>query len=218
MVSAIVSGKLVGEVLTGRERGHLGDLTQGQVLALVAIAEKCHTDSRQASVRMAYIQAAMGQSRRSAERAIHVLKTRQLITVVKRGYKTHGTGHAPIYRLELPPPTTAETESDASATLDGVSAHDGLPPLKMAETPSIVLPPNPDVLPPNGQGASAVLGGDHDGSLYDGINDGKDTAKDKKECTVFGCDLQPEPGGEGLCMRHIEHLAERVNPIRRGRS
>jgi hypothetical protein len=124
-----VSGQLVGEVLDAAEAGHLDDLSQGDLLALVAIAEKCHHVSRQGSVRIGRIQAATRKSKRTAERVIRRLKQRGHIRVVKRGFKAHGVAKAPIYELnELVPSKVAQANGGASATQDGGSNPDELPP------------------------------------------------------------------------------------------
>jgi hypothetical protein len=142
-----MSGQLVGEVV-GARRGCLAPLTQAETLALVAIASRCNTETRQGWVAKAEIQAAIGQSERTTERVLATLTKRGLIGVAKRGYNSHGVSRAPVYWLAvLPPPKMAETQACASATLDGGTTED-------------VLPPNPDVLPPNQACASATLDGD----------------------------------------------------------
>lgn len=144
-----MSGQLVGEVLGARAE-HLADLTQAETLALVAIAEKCHVDSRQGSVRLAYIQAAIGKSQRTVVRTLGQLKDRGLIRVVKRGYKSHGVARASVYELALlAPPRVAQAGGSGYATQDGATTSD-------------VLTPNPDVLTPSMGG---VLDGPCDGSL-----------------------------------------------------
>ena len=110
-----MSGQLVGEVLAARG-GHLAELSQGQTLALVAIAEKCHADSRQGSVRLSHIQAVIGKSQRTAVRTLEQLKSRGLIRVVKRGYKSHGVARANIYELSvLTPHKMAQATNGAYA-------------------------------------------------------------------------------------------------------
>jgi hypothetical protein len=155
-----VSGQLVGEVLDAAEAGRLKGLSNGAAWALVTIAEKCHTTTRQGSVRMSRIQAVMGdKSRRTAARAVRELADRRLIQVVKHGYMSHGIGHANVYELAvLVPPKTAQATEDACATLDVASKGN-------------VLVPNPDVLVPNPDVLVPSMDGNHDG-IYDGLNDG----------------------------------------------
>ncbi|MDA4110179.1 hypothetical protein [Mycolicibacterium holsaticum] len=160
-----MSGQLVGEVLDART-GHLADLTQAQTLALVAIAEKCHTDSRQGSVRLAHVQAAIGKSPRTAVRTLEQLKDRGLIRVVKRGYKSHGVARANIYELlALTPPRVAQPSDNACATQDGVSTAD-------------VVAPTPDVVAPFSDVVTPPLGGTLDGSI-DGSLDGSACAREE---------------------------------------
>lgn len=181
-----MSGQLVGEILDARA-GHLADLSQAQTLALVAIAEKCHADSRQGSVRLAHIQAAIGRSQRTAVRALEQLKDRGLIRVVKRGYKSHGVARANVYELAVVAP-----QDGACATQDGVSTRPVDSPVdtppKMAQaidgacatqdgvSTADVLAPNPDVLAPNPDVLTPPIGGAHDGSL-DGEDDGGTCAR-----------------------------------------
>ncbi|WP_111510931.1 hypothetical protein [Mycobacterium kyogaense] len=109
-----MSGQLVGEVLAAsdslRERG----LSDVGFHALIAIAEKANTFTRQASVRWDHIRAGLfGKSQRTAERAIQDLKRSKLIVVVRPGFNTnHGRAAAPIYEiLPLTDPATQTAES-----------------------------------------------------------------------------------------------------------
>jgi hypothetical protein len=119
-----VSGQLVGEVIDAAEAGQFHGLSQGDLLALVAIAEKCGTETRQGSVRIVRIQATMGQSKRTAVRALQRLKDQGHIRVVKRGFKSHGVAKAPIYELAaFAPPKMAQTTEDVCAILGGVNGN-----------------------------------------------------------------------------------------------
>jgi hypothetical protein len=161
-----MSGQLVGEVLDARESGRLDSLSRGDVLALIAIAEKCHGTTRQGSVRMSRIQAAMGASKSTAARAMRRLKDRGLIWVVKRGYESHGTGHANVYRLALfvSAEMTQATENACATQDDTCKVDVHVPNPDMHVSNRDVHVPNPDMhVPP--------VGGNHDG-LYDGTNDG----------------------------------------------
>ncbi|WP_220388667.1 hypothetical protein [Mycolicibacterium fluoranthenivorans] len=86
---------------------------------MIAIAEKAHGDTREASVRWSHIQGGLyGASKRTAERAVSDLKTARLITVVKPGFDNgHGYARAPIYRIErLPDADTAMSVSPPTDT------------------------------------------------------------------------------------------------------
>jgi hypothetical protein len=137
-----VSGQLVGEVIAARA-GCLAPLSQGETLALIAIATRCKADTRQGWVTYAEIMATVGCSERTAQRIIAKLKKRGCIAVVKRGYKAPGQpARAPVYRVaEFRPPIVAEA--------DAPSSRQTVPSSRQMETE---LPPN------NGQ-APATLGG-----------------------------------------------------------
>lgn len=154
-----MSGQLVGEVLEARA-GQLVDLSQAETLALVAIAEKCHVDSRQGSVRMSYIEAAIGRSRRTAARALAQLRQRQLIRVVKRGYKSHGVARASIYELSVLVPSRAAQAPVLGHAIQAGTSVD----LPLVPDPGVLVP-NPDVVVP-------ALDGTLDGSI-DGSIDGR---------------------------------------------
>ncbi|MGV0161367.1 hypothetical protein ACRU3B_18235 [Mycobacterium colombiense] len=165
-----MSGQLVGEVFDAREAGLLDDLTQGQLLALVAIAEKCHHASRQGSVRMSRIAAVMGKSESTAKRAVKVLRERErggLVRVVKGGYVSHGEGHANVYELLV---QRSPKVTHASEQVQGSP--------KMTYASPDVQGPNRDVHRSSGDvhrskrpSAEVTQDDPHDG-LYDGINDG----------------------------------------------
>ena len=183
-----MSGQLVGEVLDARAE-RLADLSQAQTLALVAIAEKCHADSRQGSVRLSHIQAAIGKSQRTTVRTLEQLKDRELIRVVKRGYKSHGVARASIYELSaLTPPKVAQPTSGAYATQDGA-------------TNGHVLTPNPDVLTPS-------MGGVLDGSI-DGSIDGRE-ARACASGEPLDVETVPDPGN---ALSLISNLSEQQNNV-----
>jgi hypothetical protein len=141
-----VSGQLVGEVLDAIESGAIGLAPQNQRWALVAIAEKCHTKTRQGSVRFDRIKAVVGKSTRTTRRALAELKDAGLIRVVKPGFKAHGKAMSPIYELaaELVP-----SKSGTTHTAEVVPSAAG-------------LVPNPNGLVPSMDGP---LDGSLDGSL-----------------------------------------------------
>lgn len=115
-----MSGQLVGEVIAAAPQLRAMGLSPNGFHALIAIAEKCHHMTRQASVRREWIQAAIygSSSPRSAERAVRELRDLKLIDVLKRGYKApNHKAMASTYQLmELPPPIVADADSEAPAT------------------------------------------------------------------------------------------------------
>jgi hypothetical protein len=191
-----MSGQLVGEVLDAAEAGHLDGLSQGDLLALVAIAEKCGTENRQGSVRIGRIQAAMGKSKRTAVRALERLKQRGHIHVVKRGFKSHGVARASIYGLNvLAPPKVAQATDDACATQDGVS-------------PNVLAPKRPCACAKS-ECACATQGGVLDGSIDGSIDggacatDGANVPANPEPPQEIPEEEQPEP--PEYCPAHMPH-------------
>jgi hypothetical protein len=115
-----MSGQLVGEVIAASPQLRAGGLSRNGFLALIAIAEKCHHQTRQGTVRRSWIQAAIysGNSTRTAERAVRELRDAKLIDVLKRGYKApNQKALSTMYELlELPPPIVADANGEAPAT------------------------------------------------------------------------------------------------------
>lgn len=118
-----MSGQLVGEVIDAAEAGTLPPLSRPAFSALLAIAEKCHTVTRQGSVRQERIRAAIfaQNSSRTAVRAVKELRDAGLVSVVKRGFKApDGSGGATIYELarlsEAHATQVACADSEAHAT------------------------------------------------------------------------------------------------------
>jgi hypothetical protein len=158
-----MSGQLVGEVLDAAEAGQLDKLSRPAFSALLAIAERCHHFSRRGSVSRSRIKAAIhaGNSDRTADRAVRELKDAGLIQVVKRGYESHGEGHANIYELcMLAPPKMAEAPDDAYATQDGGSTTQCASAKIACASAKIAC-------------ASATQDGEHNGTK-DGTKDGKE--------------------------------------------
>lgn len=108
----------MGEVIAASERLRNGGLSERGFYALVAIAEKCHTKTREGSVRWDHIRNGLyGASKRTAERAVHDLKSAGLVSVVLRGFNNnHGRSCAPIYRIA--PLTDTDTQVSSSPTTD----------------------------------------------------------------------------------------------------
>lgn len=113
-----MSGQIVGEVLAASSALRAGGLSERGFHALVAIAEKAGTDTREASVPWTHISAGLyGASKRTAERAVHDLKRGNLITVVRPGFDNgQGRACAPIYRVHRV--TDTDTQVSASANCD----------------------------------------------------------------------------------------------------
>lgn len=178
-----MSGQLVGEILDAVEAGHLAGLSQGELLALLAVAEKCHTRTRQGSVRLGRIAAALGRSQATAKRTTKKLRDRGLIEVVKRGYRSHGVGHATVFRLAMlgSPLDEPSTTPDAGIT-PGVSRA----PVSLGspmDEPSVESAglKNGMCSAQNGHVLGSPMGELHDG-LYDGLYDGGRARDDKPRC------------------------------------
>jgi hypothetical protein len=121
-----MSGRLVGEVIALSEQLRERGLSQRAFYALIAIAEKAHTETRQGSVRWDHIRAALyGASKRTAERAIREL-TKAGIVVAKPGYKNAHGSRAPTYTIQqLADTDTQMSESTGSDTDTQVSESTG---------------------------------------------------------------------------------------------
>lgn len=165
-----MSGQLVGEVLDAAEAGHLDDLSANAFVALIVIADRAHTDTRQGSVRADRIAVAIRRpnapwcattagSRSTVERAIRELKTAGRISVVKRGFNNaHGKAHAPVYEV-APFPSTSVTEAGASVSVTEADGNGG------------PFPSNDRPFPSN-RGSVSVTQGDDLTLFLDGPIDG----------------------------------------------
>ena len=109
-----MTGQLVGEVLAASGRLREQGLSERGFHALVAIAEKSSTGSRQGSVRWNHIRDGLyGASLSTAKRAVKDLKDAGLIRVIKRGFNNqNGRACAPIY--EMAPLTERVTQVNHS--------------------------------------------------------------------------------------------------------
>jgi len=110
-----MSGQLVGEVIAASSAFRAAGLSERGFHALVAIAEKCHTQTRQGSVPWKHIcDGLFGASKRTAERAVQDLKTFGAIRIVKSGFNNNaGRVCAPIYEIG------ALTDTDTQVTRSG---------------------------------------------------------------------------------------------------
>lgn len=113
-----VSGALVGEVLDAAAGLRARGLSERGFHALIAIAEKADTNTRQGSVRWDHIRSGLyGASQRTAERAVQDLKAAGLIRVVRPGFNNnHGRAAAPIY--EIRPRSDSATQVTPSPLTD----------------------------------------------------------------------------------------------------
>jgi hypothetical protein len=118
-----VSGQLVGEVIAAsaelKERG----LSERGFHALIAIADRCGTQTRQGSVAWSYISAGLyDASKRTAERAVQDLKRIGVLRVVKPGFNNnHGRMCAPIYEVQA----LTDTDTQVSASIGGDTDKSG---------------------------------------------------------------------------------------------
>lgn len=96
-----MSGQLVGEVIAAAAELKSRGLSERGFHALIAIAEKCHAETRQASIPWSHIRDGLyGASLSTAKRAIADLKRAEALRVVKRGFDNHaGRIAAPIYEI-----------------------------------------------------------------------------------------------------------------------
>jgi hypothetical protein len=112
-----MSGQIVGEIFAASNAFRSAGLSGRGFHALIAIAEKCHTDTRQGSVPWKHIcDGLYGASKRTAERAVQDLKTFGAIRVVKAGFNNNaGRACAPIYEIA----SLSDTDSQVSASGGG---------------------------------------------------------------------------------------------------
>jgi hypothetical protein len=108
-----MSGQLVGEVIAASDALRTRGLSERGFHALIAIAEKAATHTRQGSVRWDHICAALyGASKRTAERAVLDLKQSGAVRVVKPGFNNGHRAAAPIYEIQcLLDPATQVSDS-----------------------------------------------------------------------------------------------------------
>lgn len=96
-----MSGQLVGEVIAASAVMQAHGLPERCFHALLAIAEKCHADTRRGTVPWTHIQDGLyGKSYETAKRAVTQLKAAGLLRGVKRGFNNqHGRVAAPVYEI-----------------------------------------------------------------------------------------------------------------------
>jgi hypothetical protein len=194
-----MAGRLVGEVLAMAPALKASGLPERAFHALVAVAEKCHTDSRRGSVRWDHIRAGLyGASKRTAERAVEDLKKAGLLQVVKPGFNNnHGRVCAPVY--EIAPLSDPATQLSESAGTDDAIQVAGSLPTDTAKTGTDTAKSD-DRYRQNGD-RSRHLGGVLDGSI-DGVIDGSiDGGESAGEIVTTAATLEDEPPPL-FCHRH----------------
>ena len=123
-----MSGQLVGEIIAASTALKTCGLSERGFHALIAIADKCGTATRQGSVPWSHIRAGLfGVSKRTAERAVEDLKNFGVLRVVKPGFNNnHGRACAPIYEIQQFTDTDIQvSQSPTSDTDTQVSESQG---------------------------------------------------------------------------------------------
>lgn len=202
-----MSGQIVGEVIDAAEAGHLDDLSSNAFDALIVIADRAHTDTRQGSVRAGRIAAAIRRpnapwtttaaaSQSTVERAIKELKGAGWVSVVKRGFNNnHGRAQAPVYEV-APFPSSMVTETVTSA------------PVVQGDGNGEAFPSNHRPFPSNGGGVPVTQGDDltvfPDGSLDGGS--AREAEPAPSQGGGFADDPpkdQPTPEPPRRCPKHV---------------
>jgi len=95
-----MSGPLVGQVIAAAPALKARGVSKAGYMALVAIAEKAHPKTLQASVRWDHIRNGIyGASKRTAQRAVAELVGAGLVVVLSPGFGNRHGSKAPIYRV-----------------------------------------------------------------------------------------------------------------------
>ncbi len=106
---------MVGQVIAAVPELRARGVTRPAFMALVAIAEKCHPETR-ASVPLSWIQNALyGASTSTARRAIKELVAAELVRVVLPGFRNRFDWRAPVYEL-LAVGTAMDTATEVAET------------------------------------------------------------------------------------------------------
>lgn len=153
-----MSGAIVGEVLGASAELQARGLSERGFHALVAIAEKAHPHTRQASVRWDHIRAGLFcASLPTAKRAVKDLRDLGLVRVVKRGFDNqHGRVCAPIY--EIAPISERITQVSQSPTSERLT--------------QVIHSVGGERINPGGRTDQTGQRTDHLGELLDGSIDG----------------------------------------------
>ena len=149
-----MSGQLVGEVIAASESLRASGLSERGFQAVIAIAEKANTNTRQASVRWDHIRATQyGRSLATAKRAIKELIDAGYVRKIKRGFDNQqGRSAAPVYELSTMPvrPDITRTSGRTDGVSNGSSmvTHSGVGERVTQDDPFDT--PAVDLLGPNG--------------------------------------------------------------------
>ena len=149
----------MGEVIAAASDLQARGLSERGFYALIAIAEKSHAATRQASVPWSHIRAGLfGKSLPTAKRAVGDLKAAGVLKVIRRGFDNHaGRVCAPIY--EIRPLTERITQVSQSPT--NRTDHSGDPIGKGERIESGGRTDHPgDLLNGSTNGSSGYLSGD----------------------------------------------------------
>jgi hypothetical protein len=123
-----VSGQLVGEVIVASETLRARGISERGFQALIAIAEKANTNTRQASVRWDHIRAVQyGTSLSTAKRAVKELEDGGYVRKIKRGFNNQqGRSAAPVYELCAMPVRADITRTPRDTNGSFMVTHSGV--------------------------------------------------------------------------------------------
>ncbi|BBX62799.1 hypothetical protein MSAS_19730 [Mycobacterium saskatchewanense] len=120
-----MSGQLVGEVIAAADALRTRGLSARGFHALIAIAEKAETHTRQGSVRWDHIRAVLyGASKRTAERAVQDLRDAKIIDLVEPGFKNSHRARAPKYEIrQLDPDNWVAVSANPGSDIQVVESN-----------------------------------------------------------------------------------------------
>ncbi|WP_156660643.1 hypothetical protein [Mycobacterium sp. 852002-10029_SCH5224772] len=123
-----MSGQLVGEVIVASETLRARGVSERGFQALIAIAEKANTKTRQASVRWDHIRAVQyGTSLSTAKRAVKELEDAGYLRKIKRGFNNQqGRSAAPVYELCAMPVRADITRTPRDTNWSSMVTHSGI--------------------------------------------------------------------------------------------
>ncbi|MEE2853510.1 MAG: hypothetical protein VX424_12775 [Actinomycetota bacterium] len=150
-----MSGQLVGEVIAASDTLRARGLSERGFQALIAIAEKANTNTRQASVRWDHIRAAQyGRSLATAKRAVKELVDAGYVRKIRRGFNNQqGRSAAPIYELVRPDITRTSGRTPCDTNGSSMVTHSGVGERITQDDP--IATPASDLLGPNGPNPGA---------------------------------------------------------------
>lgn len=122
-----MSGQLVGEVIVASETLRVRGVSERAFQALIAIAEKANTNTRQASVRWDHIRAVQyGTSLSTAKRAVKELEDAGYVRKIKRGFNNQqGRSAAPVYELVRPDNHVMSGRTSRDTNGSSIVTHSG---------------------------------------------------------------------------------------------